>query len=51
VPPYVIFSDKTLIDIARLRPRSRSELLLANGVGDSKVQRYGEAVLKVVRDS
>ncbi len=51
VPPYVIFSDKTLIDIARLRPRSRSELLLANGVGDSKVERYGEAVLRVVRDS
>jgi ATP-dependent DNA helicase RecQ len=51
VPPYVIFSDKTLIDIARLRPRSRSELLLANGVGDSKVQRYGEAVLKVVREN
>ena len=51
VPPYVIFSDRTLIDIARLRPRSRSELLLANGVGDSKVERYGDAVLRVVRGS
>jgi ATP-dependent DNA helicase RecQ len=51
VPPYVIFADRTLQDIARLRPRSNSELLLANGVGDSKVQRYGTAVLKVVRDN
>ncbi|MES2033438.1 MAG: DNA helicase RecQ [Pseudomonadota bacterium] len=49
VPPYVIFADRTLEDIARLRPRSSSELLLANGVGDSKLQRYGEAVLKVVK--
>jgi ATP-dependent DNA helicase RecQ len=51
VPPYVIFADRTLQDIARLRPRSPSELLLANGVGDSKLERYGVAVLKVVRDN
>jgi ATP-dependent DNA helicase RecQ len=50
VPPYVIFADRTLHDIARLRPRSAAELLLANGVGDTKVARYGAAVLKVVRD-
>jgi len=36
---------------ARLRPRNASELLLANGVGDSKAQRYGEAVLKIVREN
>ena len=51
VPPYVIFGDKTLHDIVRLRPRSPAELLLATGVGDSKLQRYGAAVLKVVKDS
>jgi ATP-dependent DNA helicase RecQ len=51
VPPYVIFADRTLQDIARLRPRSPSELLLANGVGDTKVERYGSAVLKVVREN
>ena len=51
VPPYVIFADRTLYDIARLRPRNASELLLANGVGDSKAQRYGEAVLKIVREN
>ncbi len=51
VPPYVIFGDRTLTDIARLRPRSASDLLLCNGVGDSKLQRYGEAVLKLVKDN
>ena len=51
VPPYVIFGDKTLQDIVRLKPRSPAELLLANGVGDSKLQRYGAAVLKVVKDN
>jgi len=51
VPPYVIFGDKTLQDIVRLRPRSPDELLLATGVGDSKLQRYGAAVLKVVKEN
>ncbi len=51
VPPYVIFGDKTLQDIVRLRPRSPAELLLATGVGDSKLQRYGAAVLKVVKEN
>jgi ATP-dependent DNA helicase RecQ len=51
VPPYVIFADRTLQDIARLRPRSAGDLMLANGVGASKLERYGEAVLKVVRES
>ena len=51
VPSYVIFADRTLLDIARLRPRSREELLLANGVGESKLTRYGAAVLKVVLEN
>lgn len=51
VPPYVIFADRTLQDIARIRPQDRYALLLANGVGDTKVERYGAAVLKVVRDN
>ena len=51
MPPYVIFGDKTLQDIVRLRPRSPDELLLATGVGDTKLKRYGAAVLKVVKDN
>jgi ATP-dependent DNA helicase RecQ len=51
VPPYVIFGDRTLAEIAALRPKSLSDLMLANGVGESKLARYGEAVLKLVREN
>ncbi len=51
VPPYVIFNDRTLMDIALLRPRGLSDLAMANGVGQAKLDRYGAAVLKVVREN
>jgi ATP-dependent DNA helicase RecQ len=51
VPPYVIFNDRTLMDIALLRPTSLGDLSLANGVGQAKLDRYGAAVLKVVREN
>ena len=50
VPPYVIFHDQTLSDIARLTPRSREALLEVGGVGQGKLERYGEAVLRIVAD-
>ncbi|MDB5418665.1 MAG: recQ [Phenylobacterium sp.] len=50
VPPYVIFHDRTLAEIAAARPASRATLVRLNGVGESKLTRYGEAVLAVVRD-
>ncbi len=49
VPPYVIFIDQTLVEIARARPRSREALSAINGVGLGKLDRYGAAVLEVVR--
>jgi ATP-dependent DNA helicase RecQ len=49
VPPYVVASDRTLRDIAQLRPRTRDELLLAHGIGPAKADRYGEGFLAVVR--
>jgi ATP-dependent DNA helicase RecQ len=49
LPPYVIFHDRTLMEIAALRPASLGELVRAGGVGQSKLDRYGEAVLEVVR--
>jgi ATP-dependent DNA helicase RecQ len=49
VPPYVIFHDATLADIARLRPKNKDELKGVSGVGQSKLQRYGAAVLELVR--
>jgi ATP-dependent DNA helicase RecQ len=48
VPPYVIFPDRTLAEIARLRPGSLMALERANGVGQIKRDRYGEALLAVL---
>jgi ATP-dependent DNA helicase RecQ len=49
VPPYAIFHDVTLSAIARLRPADRDALAGISGVGRSKLTRYGEDVLRVVR--
>ena len=48
MPPYVIFHDRTLADIARVRPRTRADLAAISGVGQAKLDRYGEAVLETV---
>jgi ATP-dependent DNA helicase RecQ len=51
VPPYVVASDRTLRDVARLRPRTLGELELAHGIGPAKLKRFGEGLLGVVRES
>jgi ATP-dependent DNA helicase RecQ len=51
VPPYVIFGDRSLAEIALMRPRNLSDLALVNGVGEAKLARYGETVLKLVREN
>ena len=48
VPPYVIFHDATLAAIAQHRPGAREGLAAISGVGQGKLDRYGEAVLAVV---
>jgi ATP-dependent DNA helicase RecQ len=48
VPPYVIFHDQTLAEIARSRPANRDELLAVGGVGQAKLDRYGVTVLRLV---
>jgi len=48
VPPYVIFHDRTLAEIAAAKPGSRAALARLNGVGEAKLAHYGEAVLQVV---
>jgi ATP-dependent DNA helicase RecQ len=48
VPPYVIFHDRTLAEIAAAKPGSRAALERINGVGEAKLAHYGEAVLQVV---
>ena len=51
VPPYVIASDRTLRDIARLRPATAGALELAHGIGPAKVERYGAAIVAIVKQS
>ena len=50
VPPYVIFHDATLREMVRLRPSSSAELLALQGIGETKLERYGEAFLNVLRE-
>jgi len=50
VPPYVIFHDRTLKEMLLLRPNNESELLSINGVGQTKLDRYGQYFLEVLRE-
>lgn len=49
VPPYVIFSDKTLVEMAAYYPQSRASLLNISGVGQVKSMQYGEEFLEVIK--
>jgi ATP-dependent DNA helicase RecQ len=49
VPPYVIFHDKTLAEMAARNPRSVHELAGIPGVGDVKLTRFGQAFLDVIK--
>jgi ATP-dependent DNA helicase RecQ len=48
IPPYVIFHDSTLVEMARLRPRDRQSLGRLRGVGAAKLERYGDAFLAAI---
>lgn len=48
VPPFVIFSNATLKDMAKRKPRNRSEMLRVNGVGENKMRRYGDTFLTTI---
>ena len=48
VPPYVIFHDSTLIEIAKRRPQSMKDLGTVSGVGEQKLKRYGQKFISVV---
>ena len=50
VPPYVIFHDKTLIELAAAKPSSRAEMANVPGVGEAKLDRYGPAFLAVIAE-
>jgi ATP-dependent DNA helicase RecQ len=48
LPPYTIFNDSTLREISRVRPTTRQGLHLISGVGESKLNEFGEEVLAIV---
>ncbi len=48
VPPYVIFHDATLMEMMEYRPKTANELLGLNGIGQTKLERYGNAFLNVI---
>jgi ATP-dependent DNA helicase RecQ len=50
VPAYVVFSDATLAEMAARRPGTSAELLDVNGVGQTKLERYGDAFLAVIAE-
>jgi ATP-dependent DNA helicase RecQ len=51
VPAYVVFHDKTLIELARLKPRTLADLRGVTGVGEKKLERYGDAILQALREA
>jgi len=50
VPPFVVFGDKTLVEMAALLPKDDTELLNINGVGANKLEKYGAEFLKAIRE-
>ena len=48
VPPYVVFSDATLLEMASSRPKNNAQMLGISGVGPTKLEHYGERFLKVL---
>ena len=51
VPPYVIFPDKTLTEMAMVKPISASQMLNISGVGETKLSRYGEAFIEAISNT
>ena len=50
IPAYVVFTDATLIDMCRLKPKTQEEFIEVSGVGQAKSQRYGEVFLAVIAE-
>ena len=48
VPPYVVALDRTLLEMATVRPRTRGELLALHGMGPSRAEQYGDGFLRVL---
>ncbi|WP_407398738.1 RecQ family ATP-dependent DNA helicase [Treponema sp.] len=51
VPPYVIFGDKTMMDIAAKKPMTENALLDCYGIGENKAERFGYFILRIVKEN
>ncbi|MGO2685361.1 MAG: HRDC domain-containing protein, partial [Enterococcus italicus] len=51
LPPYVIFSDKTLQEMAQKQPTTTLELLQIKGVGQNKLDKYGTTFLAILQEN
>ena len=49
VPPYIVFSDKTLVQMWITHPLDKASMLQVSGVGEFKYEKYGERFLKCLR--
>ena len=49
IPPYMVFSDKTLVHMSTMKPSNDVEMLEVNGVGEHKLQKYGERFLNEIQ--
>jgi ATP-dependent DNA helicase RecQ len=50
VPPYIVFSDKTLVHMCMVKPKTKEEMLSVSGVGEFKYEKYGERFLTCVKE-
>lgn len=50
VPPFMVFSDRTLHEMAQSKPQTQRDFLLVNGVGQRKLEQYGEAMMAVISE-
>lgn len=51
VPPYIVFSDKTLVHMCIIKPHDKEEMLTVSGVGEHKYTKYGEKFLRKINNT
>ncbi len=51
IPPYIVFSDKTLKELSKIQPQNKEEMLAVHGIGEVKFKRYGNAFLELLEES
>ncbi len=50
VPPYVIFGDKTILDLAAKKPKTKKELMNVYGIGEAKAEQFGKSILCIITE-